>query len=374
MKEKKKPESEVKPSDGSGGSSIFDVAPEPENKNVSVSSGPYIEDLPVSGTSVGEIRKKYADRFDIDKEAQAIVNGDAADEDYILKAGEALMFVRHAGEKGAHITIDGNVVTADEYGIFQKMPLEKLMQIAGPGMSTKDCVLPTGIKAVLSRGPITIWVWEKAPCIQRLSWIAEDSPRPYGPNTKYRNVRISLPYLVIFAVFSRGAAGLPYIVKTDECFFRNEPLKSLDDELCYPALLNCSKLTNQNELTPLSWICTQYLKATKQMNSGKASDRFYAGFDAVRYCLLETSFNLSSEHHEGNSWYGASKKEIKAIETIAAWEKSTAKDPMFVLDTKWIPAEHSVKQVAERIFKRTYAVNNTVKTSSDLARIVFNNA
>jgi hypothetical protein len=185
-------------------------------------------------------------------------------------------------------------------------------------------------------------------------------------------VRIALPYLVIFAVFDRGADGLPNIVRTDECFFRDKPLKSLSDELAYPALLNCSKWNDPHPMRPLSWICTQHLRPTKLMSSANPGDRFAAGMEAVRYCLLETSFNLSSEHHEGNSWYGASKKIDNRIVTIESWEKATRKDPLFVLDVPWIKTGHSVSGIAERIFARTNAVNTKIKSSADLARVIFN--
>lgn len=370
MKEKEKLN---KPKPGSGGDPIFNVDAEPENKNVSVSSGPYLEELPVAGSSVGEIRRRFKDRFDIDDKAQAIVNGNDADESYILKAGEGLMFVRHAGEKGGagtSVVIEEATATATSpEGSTGKMRLETLINRVTPVMDTGPCILPTGTKALLSRGPITVLVWERAPAVQKLSWIRPDSPAHYGPGTTYRNVRIGLPYLVIFAVFSRPT-GLPTIIRSDECFFRTEPLRSLDDELLYPGLLNCSKYNQQHEMQPLSWICTQHLKAVKGMNSKNPGERLAAGFEAVRYCLLETSFNLSSEHHEGNSWYGASKEIDKRIQTVEAWEASTVKDPLFVLDVPWIKTKHSVKQIVERIFKRTGATDATVRSAGDLARII----
>jgi glutamyl/glutaminyl-tRNA synthetase len=87
---------------GCGSGSIFDGVPGlPPSQMVNVSSGPYAEELPVAGTTVGEVRRKCSDRFDIDAKAQAIINGKDAGEDVVLKAGESLMFVRRAGEKGA---------------------------------------------------------------------------------------------------------------------------------------------------------------------------------------------------------------------------------------------------------------------------------
>lgn len=373
MKEKK--HEDQKPAGGGDDQSIFNVEPEPENKNVSVSSGPYLEVLPVAGMAVKDIRRKFKDRFDIDDESQAIIDGNDAREDTVLKAGEALMFVRHAGEKGASnndiVIRDQTAIATSPEGEVSRMPLTTLMERITPRMDTGACILPTGIKAVLSRGEATIWVWEQAPTIQKFSWIASDSPRPYGAGAKYRNVRIGLPYLVIFGVFARDNAGMPALVRSDECFFRTEPLSKMSDELLFPALLNCSKFGDASN-RPLSWICTQHLKPNKDMASSDPADRFRGGFEAVRYCLLETSFNLSSEHHEGNSWYGASKKIDKRIATIEAWEEATKKDPLFVLDVPWIKTKHSVAQVAERIFNRLGAADTAVKSSDDLARIINN--
>lgn len=371
--EKKKQE-EKKPGIG-GGDSIFDVAPEPENKNITLSSGPYLETLPLAGKTVGEIRKRYADRFEIDEKAQAVIMGKDVDENYTTKAGEALGFIRFAGEKGANaiITIDGEMVrTKSAEGEIVTTNLRELLKRTGPGYDTGSMIIPSGVKAVLSKGPVTILVWEKAPAVQKLSWIRSDSPRLYGPGTKYRNVAVSLPYIIVFAVFSRGPDGMPVNVRADECFFRNEPLKSMKDELCFPALLNCSKYNSESESYPLSWICTQHLKVTPQMTSGEAGDRLCAGMEAVRYCLLETGFNLSSENHEGNSWYGETKKHIPQIDTIEKWEKATADNPMFALEMPWIKTNRSVDAIAQRIFKRCGVGQASVKTSNDLARIMAN--
>jgi hypothetical protein len=56
--------------------------------------------LPVGGMSVGEIRRRLADRLNIDPHGQAIVNGQPAGEDTVVNTGEALFFQRAAGEKG----------------------------------------------------------------------------------------------------------------------------------------------------------------------------------------------------------------------------------------------------------------------------------
>ena len=83
-----------------GGSAGFFENDDPFNRLVTVSSGPYLEQLPVGNSTVGEIRRRFADRFDIDPHAQAVLDGNLAGDDTLVRAGQALMFTRRAGEKG----------------------------------------------------------------------------------------------------------------------------------------------------------------------------------------------------------------------------------------------------------------------------------
>lgn len=371
MKEKKRTE-EIK--GNGGGDSILDGAPDlTESKNATISSGVYVETLPVAGMTVGEVRRRFSDRFDITDQAKAVINGTDVGDEAIIQSGETLMFIHHAGEKGAaKVTIEGEQATVHTpEGETCSIPVATLLEHCAPGYSTGG-VLPDGVKAVISQGPLTLWFWERPPCIQKLSWIRSDSPVPFGPGTKYRDVRIALPYLVLMAVFWRDEQGLPRLLKQDECFFRTRQLASLDDDLFYPGLLNCSKWANNDGDHPLSWICTQYLKKNPDMDSDVPMDRFRGGMEAVRYCLLETSFNLSSEHHEGNSWYGASKKVIPKIATVEKWEEETKNDPLFVLDLKWIPTKRTLNTLAERTFQRLGQNQGLPTKAEDLARIIQN--
>lgn len=368
MQEKKRKDKEAT----GGGGSIFGAGPgSPDNKVVHVSSGPYAEELPVAGMTIAEVRHKFSTQLDIDPNAQSVINGNTVDdESYKLNAGESLSFIRHAGEKGAKVVIEGNQAVDQESGTA--VPITVLANRMGANrISTRGVVLPAGTKAVLSRGNIVVLVWERCPNITRLSWIRPDSPQPYGTGATYQFVRIALPYLVIMGVFAVDGKGMPWLLCKDECFFRNEPIRSLDDELLFPGLLNCSKF-NPQEGNPLSWICTQYLKRNKGMSSKDPGVRLCASFEAVRYCLLETSFNLSSEHHEGNSWYGASHGVDPRIHPIENWVAETQKDPLFVLSVPWLKTGHSVKQAVERIFKNHGAVDGEISNAEDVSRIICN--
>ena len=72
-----------------------------EGNLATVGYGMYREDLPVDGLSVGQIREKYSNKFDMDEEAGAFVNGKPVSDDEIIEAGQVLLFTRKAGEKGS---------------------------------------------------------------------------------------------------------------------------------------------------------------------------------------------------------------------------------------------------------------------------------
>jgi hypothetical protein len=74
--------------------------PGDSDRDATVAHGPYAEELPVGGMSVGEIRRRYRDRFDIDPRSEAILDGSPVGDDEQIRAGQVLTFIRRAGEKG----------------------------------------------------------------------------------------------------------------------------------------------------------------------------------------------------------------------------------------------------------------------------------
>jgi hypothetical protein len=240
-------------------------------------------------------------------------------------------------------------------------------------MDTLDVLLPDGVKAILSRGHVMIWVHQTTPRTFAFKWIAADSPEKHGRGTKYRTVRVALPYVVVFAVFFVGWGGEPALSHANECFFRNAPLRSLDDDLCFPALLNCSRFEQPDE-RPLSWICTQYLHHASYNTVADPNERLRRALRSLLKCLFETGFNYSSEAHEASSWFTESTRVDRRIATIEAWEEETRENPIFALDVPWIPAGRTVRQVAERIFELNDATARRFTTSNAIARLVTNAA
>ena len=266
-----------------------------------------------------------------------------------------------------------NVFAQSPEGQTAGMKLDTLIEILTniSGSVSTDCVLPDGIKLTASRGPLTIWVYERAPQVYSLKWIAAQSPKPFGRGTTYRTVRIALPYLIVLAVFESGRRNRLELSGYNECFFRSHPLKSTEDELFYPALLNCSKFSPP-EGNPLSWICTAKLNYKHIAKAADDNKHMQESLRALLHTLLETGYNRSSDHHEESSWFTESNGIDPRIATIENWEKATAEDPLFVLDVPWLSTGQTLGQITERIFSNFGAVRPKLSSANDIKRILSN--
>jgi hypothetical protein len=83
-----------------GGADDLFSPPDGTTAAVTVAHGPYSERLPVSGLTVGEVRARYRDRFDIDPQSTPVLDGRDVDNTTVIRPGQVLVFVRRAGEKG----------------------------------------------------------------------------------------------------------------------------------------------------------------------------------------------------------------------------------------------------------------------------------
>lgn len=282
---------------------------------------------------------------------------------------------RPAAPPAPIVTIEGDRARAElPEGASASLPLADLMAQLLPGFpDTGGAVLPDGVKLIhpTSRGCIV--VHQTPPRVHQFRWIAPDSKADYGRGTSYRNVRLALPYLVVFAVFERMRGGVPFLGQRNECFFVNQPLdrQGLETPLCYPALLNCSRFPESPE-NPLAWICTQHLSRAGRGRRSSLDASLRAGLSGLLRHLLESGFNLSSEHHEQGSWFTETVNAgVDArIASVEAWEQASAEDPLFVLDVPWLPTGHTLGSLVERI--AAMFGSRASLGADDLARIVIN--
>jgi hypothetical protein len=84
--------------------SLDDIFSADEGGLVTVSSGLHNDErLPVANMTVGEVRRRFADRMDIDQHSRATVDGHDVDDTTVLRPGQLLIFMQHAGEKGTQL-------------------------------------------------------------------------------------------------------------------------------------------------------------------------------------------------------------------------------------------------------------------------------
>ena len=269
------------------------------------------------------------------------------------------------------IVIRGDTATVKKPdGKSVQMPVSQLFEKAVPKQIDSCGVrLPREVRFAYSRSGVSILGCEYPPGPYTLSWITENSPAPYGPEAQYENVTISLPYVIVLAVFERTRLS-----SLNECFFRTAPLNDIDEEneLLFPGLLNCSRFV-PSEGHPLSWICTQKLDRRCIRRERDSRKQIAVGLNALRRCLFEQSFNWSSDHNEHSSWYSESRSVDERISTVNRWQEETTKDRFMGLEIPWLKTNETLKTVVDRIFQNQGVTANGISNSQQLARLMINN-
>ena len=193
-----------------------------------------------------------------------------------------------------------------------------------------DEAIPEGVRFTWTRGAAAVMVYEEKPAVRTVRWLEDDSKAPYGPKAKYRQARLSFPYIVIVVGFDGGA-----LTGQHQCFYRVQPLRSIDDELLLPNLLNVSPRSYGQD----AWLCLAGLKENVAGMSWADKRR------AIASHVFEAGFSRSSEINEGASYYGEMRSLDERIASLSAWEQATAADPLFMLKLPWKPLGRSIGDV-----------------------------
>jgi hypothetical protein len=86
---------------GSGPGPRPDISAIANKGNVHIEHGANDMDMPVAGFSVAKVKRAVAETLNVANDAQAFVNGEKVDSDYILKESDRLEFLKEAGRKGS---------------------------------------------------------------------------------------------------------------------------------------------------------------------------------------------------------------------------------------------------------------------------------
>jgi hypothetical protein len=238
---------------------------------------------------------------------------------------------------------NGTVLLETEEGKRLECPearvAELLRKEAEPPLGGR--LLPDGIKLTEWRPPFFLVVHQYPAQVRLVRWIANNSPIHYGPGTEYRPVLLSLPYAITFAMFALRGSHL-VLGSYNELYFSNQPLERETDKILgYPPLLNVSRIPAPRR--ERSWICTQHLR------HAPGSD-WTAQLDGLLHHMWNGGFNLSSEHHEGASWYSLSREVRPAVHPVEKWEEASRKDKSFGQRVAWKPVPMSVRELVDSFF------------------------
>ncbi len=181
---------------------------------------------------------------------------------------------------------------------------------------------------------VTICILEEDPALRRLEWLDPKSPAPVGPEAKYIPRKLATPYVILKVVFRGG-----HVLGRVELFYRNSPLRHLDDELYWSNLYNVSP----HSYGCTASVCTQYLHK-EPLQAG-----IHSVLQAIANHLWGGGFNKSSDLSEGSScWTKACQDEVDPrVTDLSKWERESIQDPRFILDIPWKPTGLTVRSLIE---------------------------
>ena len=358
------------------GGPLADPFGDPGQGHATIAHGPYQESVPIAGLTIGHIRRRFRDRYNIPEGGQGELDGQPVDDDTVIGEGQVLTFMHRANSKGIaapKVALEGDsVVVESPEGGRTSAPLSAVLPALAPHWFGK-CVWGDGVKLVVEMPRGAVVVHQTPPRVHNLQWISPESAMPFGARAAYRDVSISLPYVLVLAVYRVGRGGKLQLSQANECFFLNSSVTSVDDELLYPALLNVSKWDDDKEKHSLAWICTQNLERTfeKIPEPGK---RARTAMQELVHHMFDGGFNLSSEHHEGASWFGATAEAQvdERVVDVDRWQEASKEDPMFATEVPWLPTGMTLGQVIRRISGLMKLESRAPVGAGDLARVVMN--
>ena len=217
------------------------------------------------------------------------------------------------------------------------------------------------IRSVYQQHGIAVMLIEVEPGVRTLRWLKSKSPRQYGPGSEYRMVTLALPYQYFFvSVNAKGELDSKHSV-----YFLNRPLHSLQEPLGECHFYNCSV----DAYGVHCWICTQ---GTDFIYGGQGGGGAFSQAYAFVESFYSSSFNASSEHHEGRSFWGKNRVLVQdeRVSTISRWVKATRQDPNFILQVPWIPtlsAEEVFREMVPKTGTQPYEMKDLLTLLRDCA-------
>lgn len=227
------------------------------------------------------------------------------------------------------ITINGRQVHADV--VLNALSTCTALQ---QGLDTGSVILPDGVRAAWQAGDCYTFVHETAPAVHHLRWSDDRSAYGSGVDSPgYNTVKISLPYIITVIELHKSCGQFHIPAYGQQCYFRNEALRSMKDALYYPVLHNC--MYNGTGVR----VCLGRMIFGGGLGFS-INDAMRAGISRVMSALLHSGFNP-----HGTDTFDDCRNIDHRISSIAEWERSTAVDPSFILTVPWVKARLTIAKL-----------------------------
>lgn len=335
-------------------------------KNCMISHGILMVEAPVEGMTIGQIRKEFAKKLNIDPEASGVVNSEVVDDSYVVGEGTLLLsFVKQAAMKGMSPAAPVNevVITGKEVTVPGPLGFKKSVTALGAAFARTHVeglqqeALPPGCLWRVHQDNVTLYILQMDPSL-RLLRLARSG---YGKSAHYENLRLATPYVILSVPF----IGQTIYTGGCELFYSNMPVRNLNHELLLSNLLNVSP----NAYGCVAWFCTQYLNSA--MTDAPANGKQYTHLEwlqALVKHLWDSGMNRSSEANEGQSCFSLSQsKNIDPrVTDFDRWQQCSVEYPLFVTEVNWLPTGVTIGQLIETWLKRLNK-RRTIDSAANLA-------
>lgn len=210
--------------------------------------------------------------------------------------------------------------------------------------------IPDGVKWVVGNEKFTTYVIEMPPGTRTITCDMEDDDNHYSEFERGR-YSVAFPYVVlVISVQSKR-------VKHAEVFYRNQPLRHIDDELFLTNLPNTAETGGGFK----SYLCLDGLLADFKYYYPQSNNELLG--HAINH-LWSGEFNRQL----GGSFEAFANREER-LSSFAMWELESQKDPSFVLGVQWINPGLTVRQAIQNHIK---VFSCPIKTSKQLGNLILN--
>jgi hypothetical protein len=216
-------------------------------------------------------------------------------------------------------------------------------------------ILPQGTRYYFSSGDATVVVIESPPQRRTIhferglakGWYEKlDVPaKTIFANPDQTQFFLAFPYMVYVVKFVKENPRPSLYV-----FYRTEPLRSLEDKLCW---FNLPNLFQPNEQSPGGAVCLNNFAVQAGSfahSAGQLLDRFWAGIYN----------NILTDR------YQAMAKIEPRLSSPWVWEAESGKDALFVLKVNWQEYSLSIGELIRKLLPPLFSSNEIAKIQQDL--------